>query len=141
MQKALEVEDDEEEEEGKQKLTFKKKKFRITDIYEDEHDPAEIKRKVALEYVYDGFHNGAINSMDICKHRPFIVTSSTDDSTIRIWNYANYKCELARKFYVGTSEDSSGNIKPLRCVALHPNGFYMAVAFINKLRFYHILEV
>jgi hypothetical protein len=26
-------------------------------------------------------------------------------------------------------------------VALHPNGFYMAVAFINKLRFYHILQV
>jgi WD40 repeat protein len=106
MQKALEVEDDEDEDESPQKLSFKKKKFRITDIYEDEHDPSEIRRKVQLKYVYDGFHNGMINSMDICKHRPFIVTSSTEDSTIRIWNYSNYKCELARKFFVGGGEES-----------------------------------
>ena len=46
MQKALEVEDDEDEDESPQKLSFKKKKFRITDIYEDEHDPSEIRRKV-----------------------------------------------------------------------------------------------
>jgi WD40 repeat protein len=120
-------------------MTIKKKVMRPTDLFEDEHDPEEIRRKVNLKYVYDGFHNGSINSMSICKHRPFIVTCSQEDSTIRIWNYLNYKCELARKFYVGAGEDSQGNIKPLSCVALHPNGYYMAVAFINKLRFYHIL--
>ena len=83
------------------------------DLHEEDQDLLDIKRKVTLNYVYDGFHNEAINSMDICKHRPFIVTCSKLDSTIRIWNYMNYKCELARKFYVGAGDDSQGNIKPL----------------------------
>ena len=92
-----------------------------------------------LKYLFDGFHNGKVTCLDPCLHRPFLVSCSNYDSTIRIWNYSSKKCELARKFYVG--EDNQGNIHPLQFVAFHPTGFYMAVSFINKLRFYHVLQV
>ena len=28
-----------------------------------------------LEFIYNGFHGGPITSMDICQHRPIIVTA------------------------------------------------------------------
>lgn len=54
------------------------------DLHEEEQDIEDIRSKVALKYVYDGFHNSSINSMDICKQRPFLITCSKEDSTIRI---------------------------------------------------------
>lgn len=38
--------------------------------------------------------------MDIAVHRPLIATCSNVDATIRIWNYHNPNCELAKKLYV-----------------------------------------
>jgi len=35
--------------------------------------------------------------MDVCIQRPLIATACVD-STIRIWNYMNYKCELTKAF-------------------------------------------
>lgn len=38
------------------------------------------------------------------------------------------------------SEEQIEVIKPLRCCALHPSGYYMAVALGEKLVLYHILH-
>lgn len=62
-----------------------------------------IEHRVKFNYVFNGSHLGPITSMDICLQRPLIVTCSNYDSTIRIWNYINYRCELIRKF-VGENE-------------------------------------
>ena len=97
--------------------------------------------KVKFDYLYSGFHNGPIHNIDVCLHRPLIVTCSQKDSTIRIWNYMSNKCELARRFTADEEEALGANVAaPLRCVSIHPSGYYLAAGFIDKLRFYHILN-
>jgi len=97
-------------------------------------------RDVKFEILCNGFHSKSITCIDVATQKPLIVTCSKDDATIRIWNYLNFKCELARKFYV--KEDSKGleATRPITCVAFHPSGYYIAAGFIDRLRFFHILH-
>jgi WD40 repeat protein len=87
-----------------------------------------------------GFHSGSISAIDIAIQRPILVTCSRDDSTIRLWNYYNFSCELAREYYVLEDMAIREAAKPLISVAMHPSGYYMAASFIDKIRFYHILH-
>lgn len=101
----------------------------------------DTSREIKFDLVCRGFHSGPIDTIDIAIQRPIIVTCSRDDSTIRIWNYYTHQCELAREYYV--LEDSVAireAAKPLKSVAIHPSGYYMAASFIDKIRLYHILH-
>lgn len=71
----------------------------VLDTYKN--NPKFLNREVKFDFLFNGFHNGPITCMDVCLQRPLIVTCSKQDSTIRIWNYVNARCELARKFYIG----------------------------------------
>lgn len=71
----------------------------------------ENRLKVKMELIYGGYHSGPITGLDVCIQRPLIVTCSREDSTIRIWNYINFKSELARKFIYDSQDESA--IKPL----------------------------
>ena len=52
-----------------------------------------------------------------------------------------FRCELARKFFVGDENSETDiNYNPLMCVAFHPFGYYIAVGFVNQLRFFHLLH-
>ena len=99
----------------------------------------KLQKEVKFDYLYNGFHFGSITSLDVCLQRPLIATCSKHDSTIRIWNYMNFKCELARKFYVGEESNSGEVNNPLLSMAFHPSGYYMAAGFTDKLRFFHVL--
>ena len=67
--------------------------------------------------------------MDVCLQRPIILTASDDDQTVRIWNYVTNTCELVKDF----------SSLFMNRVALHASGYYMAVAFDDNLRVFHIL--
>ena len=60
---------------------------------------------------------------------------SQQDQTIRLWNYIENTCELEQNFALGLGEQ-----KPLISCALHPSGYYMAVALTDHIRLYHILH-
>lgn len=100
---------------------------------------AKLQKEVKFDYLYNGFHFGGITALDVCLQRPLIATCSKTDSTIRIWNYMSFKCELARKFYVGEESNSGDVSNPLLSMAFHPSGYYMAAGFTDKLRFFHVL--
>ena len=104
----------------------------------------DISREVKFDLVCRGFHSGPIDTIDIAIQRPIIVTCSRDDSTIRLWNYCTHQCELAREYYVGEDGGETMAIreaaKPLKSVAIHPSGYYLAASFIDKIRLYHILH-
>ena len=68
------------------------------------------------------------------------MTCSRDDSTIRLWNYYTHQCELAREYYVLEDMALRDAAKPLKSVAIHPSGYYLAASFIDKIRIYHILH-
>ena len=88
------------------------------------------------------FHSAGLRGLDICHRKPLVVTGS-DDQTIRVWNYryqnhmrsqeSNYSTrsfgmELAKKFR-----------EEIHSVAIHPDGLYVAVGFIDKIRFLNLL--
>ena len=90
-----------------------------------------------------GFHSGKIQEMDLAIQRPLLATCSDVDHTLRIWNYHNLTCELAKKLYVVQSDaidpSAISDIKPLLSVAFHPSGYYLAISFVDKVRLFHLL--
>lgn len=74
-----------------------------------------------------GFHAGPVTGLDTCVKRPFVATCSSD-RTVRVWNYIERSCELARHFVD----------EPL-AVALHPSGYSLVVGFTDKLRYFNLL--
>lgn len=100
----------------------------------------DLTKEIKFDLLCRGFHSGAISAMDIAIQRPLLVTCSRDDSTIRLWNYYSFSCELAREFYVNEDMAIREAAKPLISVAMHPSGYYMAASFIDKIRVYHILH-
>lgn len=100
----------------------------------------DVTRDISFDLISRGFHSGSIDCLDIAIQRPIIVTSSSEDSTIRIWNYLTQQCELAREYYVLEDLAMREAAKPLKSIAIHPSGYYMAASFIDKIRIYHILH-
>jgi hypothetical protein len=80
-----------------------------------------------------GNHSTSITHMDICLQRPVILTASFEESSKTSQhgtvNYVTNTCELACDY---------SNLF-LRCVALHASGYYMAVAFDDYVKLYHVL--
>ena len=100
----------------------------------------DINRDIKFDLVCRGFHSGSIDSVDIAVQRPIIVTASKEDSTIRIWNYYTHQCELAREYYILEDSSIRDAVRPLKSIAIHPSGYYLAASFIDKIRLYHILH-
>ena len=100
----------------------------------------DLNKEIKFNYVCKGFHSGSISTIDIAVQRPLILTCSKEDSTIRLWNYKTFACEMAREYYVLEDVNIRETAKPLISAAIHPSGYYMTASFIDKIRFYHILH-
>ncbi|EGR33214.1 WD repeat protein [Ichthyophthirius multifiliis] len=93
-----------------------------------------------INYLYKGFHEGPITQIEVCIQRPLIITCSRQDSSIIIWNYINFKCELSKKFESQDFPQAQNSNELLLSIAFHPFGYYLACGFVDKVRFYHILS-
>lgn len=100
----------------------------------------DLNKEIKFSLICKGFHSGAISTIDIAVQRPLILTCSKEDSTIRLWNYKTFACEMAREYYVLEDVNIRETAKPLISVSIHPSGYYMAASFIDKIRFHHILH-
>jgi cilia- and flagella-associated protein 57 len=100
----------------------------------------DLNKEVKFSLVCKGFHSGPISALDIAVQRPLLLTCSKEDSTVRLWNYKTFACEMAREYYVLEDSSTRDTAKPLISVAIHPSGYYMAASFIDKIRFHHILH-
>jgi WD40 repeat protein len=92
--------------------------------------------EIKFELVCQGFHQGPITSMDVALQRPIIITSSQNDKTIRVWNYLTGHCEYC-KIILQEKEDVEKELEILS-VAIHPNGYYIAVSDKEMIRFFHL---
>jgi WD40 repeat protein len=99
-----------------------------------------LNKEIDFDLICKGFHSGEISCIDIAVQRPLLITCSKQDSTIRLWNYKTYTCEMAREYYVVEDMSLREAARPLISVAIHPGGYYMAASFIDKIRFHHILH-
>ena len=93
--------------------------------------------KISLNYICDGFHKGPITSMDISLQRPIIITCSKKDNTIRVWNYLTGHCENC-KIVLEEKEDAKDKDLNILSIAIHPNGYYVAISDSEMLRFFHL---
>lgn len=101
----------------------------------------EPQPEVTSTQVCSGFHSGAISQIDVAVQRPVVATCSRDDSTVRLWNYATFNCELARDYYADAEAPGLQEVaRPLLSVAIHPNGYYLAVGLVTEIRVMHILH-
>lgn len=80
-----------------------------------------------FSFVGAGFHSQAITGLDVCVRKPLVATCGADKS-VRIWNYLDKTCEVAKFF-----QDD------LTCVAMHPSGFHLLLGFSDKLRLFNVL--
>ena len=92
--------------------------------------------EIKFELVCQGFHQGAITSMDMALQRPIIITSSQTDKTIRVWNYLTGHCEYCK--IILTEKDDVEKEMDILSVAIHPNGYYIAVSDREMIRFFHL---
>jgi len=87
--------------------------------------------------ICEGFHNGPITCMDVAQQRPIIITCSKNDKTIRIWNYLTGHCEYCKIILEERDNNEEKEINIL-AVAVHPNGYYLAISDIEMIRFFHL---
>lgn len=69
----------------------------------------------------------AVTGLDMCVRRPLIATCSSDRS-VRLWNYLERGCELAKTFQ-----------EEAHSIAIHPMGLMILVGFADKLRLMSVL--
>jgi len=83
--------------------------------------------QVSCNVVCGGNHSGGISGLDMAVQRPVLASVCNKDGTVRVWNYATRQCAITSYFATD----------PPVSVALHPFGYYAAVSFHEKLRFFH----
>ena len=79
------------------------------------------------EYLTGGFHSGAITGLSCAVRKPLVATSS-NDRTVRIWNYVTNTIEFWKDF----SEE-------VYTISIHPAGHQILAGFSDKLRLLNIL--
>ncbi|DAZ95763.1 TPA: hypothetical protein N0F65_010265 [Lagenidium giganteum] len=98
----------------------------------DDLTPTMMKSEDA-DYLLYSFHRPSdsglmhITGMDVCVRKPILVTCGLD-KTVRVWNYLDRTCEVAKQF----SEEAHS-------ASCHPSGLYLLVGFADKLRLMNIL--
>ena len=93
--------------------------------------------ELKMNLVCDGFHQGPITSMDVALQRPIIVTTSKVDKTVRVWNFLTGHCEYC-KIILTEKEKNQEKEMDILAVAIHPNGYYLAISDREMIRFFHL---
>ena len=95
--------------------------FSLTNIFES---LKAVNFELRMTLVCDGFHQGPITAMDVSLQRPLIVTASSYDKSIRIWNFLTGHCEYC-KIVLSEKERNHEKEMDILAVAMHPNGIYV----------------
>lgn len=90
-----------------------------------------------MELVCEGFHQGAITTMDVALQRPIIITTSSKDKTVRAWNFITGHCEYCKVILTEKEKNKEKEMEILS-VAIHPNGYYIAISDKEMIRFFHL---
>ncbi|KAF4714747.1 hypothetical protein FOZ63_000207 [Perkinsus olseni] len=90
--------------------------------------PTEALHPIVLS---GGFHSGPVSGLSSCPLREIMVTVSSKDKSLRIWRLPSAYMEFSRAFLGDEPLD----------VAVHPvGGFIIAVAFVEKIRIFQVVD-
>jgi len=93
--------------------------------------------ELKFNIICDGFHSDKITTMDVSLQRPLIITTSKIDKSIRIWNYLSGHCEYCKIILEEKNNKEESELNILS-IAIHPNGYYIAISDIEMIRFFHL---
>ena len=108
--------------------------FNIKNIFENLRI---VNFELKMELVCEGFHQGAITTMDVALQRPIIITTSGKDKTVRAWNFITGHCEYCKVILTEREKNKEKEMEILS-VAIHPNGYYIAISDKEMIRFFHL---
>jgi cilia- and flagella-associated protein 57 len=83
---------------------------------------------INVNYPFRGLHSGAITDMDCAVRKPFVVTCSRDDQSVRLWNFRTMTSVAAQTF-------SSESQRPMS-VSMDPSGSIILVCFSGRLQIF-----
>ncbi len=86
--------------------------------------------EVILKLMYDGTHSGPITDMDTCQRKPYLVTCSREDQSLRLWNYRT-RVSVATKIFTSESQ------RPMSC-SIDPMGNVILVCFPGRIQLFYI---
>ena len=88
----------------------------------------------------EGYHHSPITSMNISSQRNILITSSNQDSSIKIWNYLNGLSEYCSLIFSEQIEENKQILKNFNIMAmtLHPTGYYIAMSNQVMIWFFFI---
>ena len=108
--------------------------FNIKNIFENLRI---VNFELKMDLVCEGFHQGAITTMDVAFQRPIIITTSSKDKTVRAWNFMTGHCEYCKVILTEREKNKEKEMEIL-AVAIHPNGYYIAISDKEMIRFFHL---
>ena len=124
--------------------------LRIDDIFEKKNNDRGNSNEVEIEYIDYGYHLGKTMEetesrfhtltmdMDLAVQRPLLATCSKTDSTLRIWNYMTFQCEMVKCLTLQHTSRPAEPVKPLS-IAFHPSGYILAGGFSSQAIIWHLL--
>ena len=118
-------------------ISFKTNEIAYIDLQNIINDLKNPEFDLKFNVICEGFHNGPITCMDVASQRPIIITCSKSDKTIRIWNYLTGHCEYCKIILEERDNNEEKEINILS-VAIHPNGYYLAISDLEMIRFFHL---
>lgn len=74
------------------------------------------------------FHTGGVVAVDTCVQRPLVATAGRDGSVF-LWNSITNVVEMRNSFQ-----------EEIVCMAMHPSGLHMIIAFTDSMRVFNIYE-
>jgi WD40 repeat protein len=72
-------------------------------------------------------HYSSIVSLSCSSVQKALIVTADCENSLKIWNYTKGCLVMCKEFY-----------ESITCIAIHPNGLYLAVSFLNKIIYYSI---
>ena len=88
----------------------------------------------------EGYHHSPITSMDNCIQRNILISSSTKDSSVKIWNYITGLSEYCSLIFSEEIQENKQILKNFNILslAIHPTGYYLALSNEEMIWFFFI---
>ena len=96
--------------------------------------------ELKLNILCEGYHHSPITSMDISIQRNILISSSTKDSSVKIWNYITGLSEYCSLIFSEEIQENKQILKnfSILSLALHPTGYYIAMSNEDMIWFFFV---
>ena len=121
-------------------VAFKNNEISYCDLKNSFDKIKENNFDLKFHLLCEGYHHSPVTSMDTTIQRNILVTSSTKDSSVKIWNYITGLSEYCSLIFSEETQENKQILKNFNILslALHPSGYYLAMSNEEMIWFFFI---